>query len=122
MIKEILAVGFGGFLGSICRYFVSIITKNVDCNLPLGTLIVNVLGCFFIGFFYAIANRYILFSNTLTLLLTTGFCGGFTTFSTFSRESLILIQNGNYFTFFAYILLSIILGIFAVAVGVWLGK
>ena len=90
--------------------------------LPWGTLAVNLLGCFIIGVIYALFSKHTSTSNSLFLLLTTGFCGGFTTFSTFANESLQMLQNGNISGFITYILLSLIAGLALVALGYWIIK
>lgn len=122
MLKEILIVGFGGFVGSVMRYLISLALKTVGSGFPFGTLVANVLGCFFIGFFYGLASRHLFVSPNLLLLLTTGFCGGFTTFSTFSKESLCMIQHGDYMMFALYVLGSLLLGLLAVWGGVVVAK
>ena len=122
MLKEIMFVGTGGFVGSIVRYLVSVAMKHVGTGFPWGTLIVNVLGCFLIGLFYGLADRFTSMSSHLLLFLTVGVCGGFTTFSTFSREGLGLLQGGNVWAFAAYVLASVVLGLLAVCLGGWAVK
>ena len=86
-------------------------------NFPAGTFVVNILGCFLIGLFNALAAKNNLISPELQLALTTGFCGGFTTFSTFANENMNLLRNGDYGYFSLYIILSVALGIGAVILG-----
>jgi CrcB protein len=86
---------------------------------PWSTFAVNILGSFLIGVFYALSARFHL-SNETRLFLTVGLCGGFTTFSTFSNESLFLFKEGLYPALVSYILSSILLGVLAVWVGAWL--
>lgn len=119
MLKSILFVGIGSFFGGIVRYIISYLMKNVSSyqTFPWATLIVNLIGCFLIGIIFAIFSKYSNTNNPLYLLLATGFCGGFTTFSTFANESLQMIQSGNILGFVSYTLTSIILGIILV----WLG-
>ncbi|MBB5334783.1 CrcB protein [Chryseobacterium koreense] len=88
-------------------------------SFPMGTFVVNLLGCFLIGLF---TSYFMKFDNPLKFLLIAGFCGGFTTFSTFSAENVSLWQSGNYGILALYILLSIIFGIFAVYLGLNLSK
>lgn len=84
-----------------------------DILFPWPTFVANILGCLLIGIFYEYSTKWGL-SPEARLLLTTGLCGGFTTFSTFSYESMTLLQNGHYTVFSTYLILSIILGITAV--------
>ena len=123
MYKTIIAVGLGGFIGSVLRYLVSRLTAGVDfASLPLGTLTVNVLGCFVLGLLTGLFERTGNLSPELRLLLTTGVCGGFTTFSTFSNDGLILIKQEFYGMFALYTLLSITLGVLAAFAGGAFGR
>ena len=118
MIKSILIVGCGSFVGGALRYLISILMKNESASsFPIGTLFVNILGCFLIGVIYGLFVRYSTTSHMLCLLLTTGFCGGFTTFSTFANESLQMLQAGNVGGFIGYVAASVILGILLVLFG-----
>ena len=123
ILKSIFIVGIGSFIGGAIRYIISTLMKT-SCNtfLPWGTLAVNLIGCFIIGALYALFSKHTSTSNSLFLLLTTGFCGGFTTFSTFANESLQMLQNGNIGGFITYILLSLIAGLALVALGYWIIK
>jgi crcB protein len=122
MLKDLLYVGAGSFVGGVARYFVSLAMKGVG-GFPWATFIVNVVGCLLIGLLWGLSVRS---SNALSghlgLFLTVGFCGGFTTFSTFSKESLALLQTGSYLTFILYAVGSILLGLAAVALGYLLTK
>jgi CrcB protein len=85
MFKASLFIGIGGFLGSISRYLLSqYVDKKIITLFPFGTFTVNILGCFLLGLLYALAEKEQVLTNELRLLLTVGFCGSFTTFSTFS--------------------------------------
>lgn len=118
MFKQILLVGFGGFIGSVARYFVSRLNVNYDIySIPVGTLSVNVIGSLIIGFLTGIAAKSELLTLEWRLFLMVGICGGFTTFSSFTNENLILIHNGQYLTVMLYTALSILLGFTAVFVG-----
>lgn len=116
MNYEILLIFLGGGAGSSLRYLVSVFTKEwfgtASASFPLPTLIVNVLGSFLIGLFYQYSQRWGI-SSEMRLLLTTGFCGGFTTFSTFSYEGLNLLRSGMYGTYALYLILSLVLGLLA---------
>ena len=103
MVKEILYIGAGGFIGSVLRYLVSQLMKQTGGGFPWGTLIVNLLGCLLIGILGGLISRNGNISHNLALFLTVGLCGGFTTFST-------------------YIATSVILGVLAVALGLWIIK
>ena len=97
MIKNLFLVLLGGGLGSISRYLLSFyLTKNNVSNFPWATFIANSVGCLLIGLFFGYIQKNNLQNETLKLLLITGFCGGFTTFSTFSLENIQFIQNQNY--------------------------
>ena len=109
-----LLVGIGGFAGSVCRYLISLLPLTPSLGFPLKTLVTNVLGAFIIGLLAAVAMKYTDWDPRLTLLLKTGFCGGFTTFSTFALESSDLIGKGQWGIAIAYMLLSVVLSVLAV--------
>ena len=110
---NILAVGFGGALGAVCRYLLGQVIPKLGSGFPLATFAVNLLGCFAIGLVVGIAGRNTDIDPRLVLFLQTGICGGFTTFSTFSLESLTLIEEGQITIGILYIVLSVLLGLFA---------
>ncbi len=118
MIKNILLIGLGGFLGSIARYLVSRLNHYLDwMSVPFGTLIVNVAGSFLIGFLIGISEKSPALTVELRMLLMVGLCGGFTTFSSFSGENLMLMRNGQFLSILLYTGLSIVLGFAAVYFG-----
>ena len=114
MLNNVLLVAFGGALGSVCRYLLS--GWNVE-SFPFGTFVVNIVGSLLIGFLVGWVNRGVLVPE-MKLLLVTGFCGGFTTFSTFANESFVMLKVGDALLAALYVALSVFLGILAV----WLGS
>ncbi len=117
MLRALLIAGSGSFIGGALRYLVSQLMKPVSAGFPFGTFCVNILGCFLIGLLYGLFAKYSSTSSDWCLLLTTGLCGGFTTFSTFCNESVSMMQNGNWGTLFLYIVGSVLLGLAAVLLG-----
>ena len=122
MIKDLLLVGLGSGLGGMCRYLVSQLLVTTQNGFPWGTFTVNIVGSLLIGLLWGLSSRFPSLSPVLTLLFMVGFCGGFTTFSTFSREGLTLLQMQNYTLFLLYTLGSVVLGILAVMMGYIWGK
>ena len=118
MIKNILLIGLGGSIGSIARYFVSKLNNQIEwLSIPIGTLAVNVIGSFLIGFLIGISEKSPILTVELRMFLMVGLCGGFTTFSSFSGENLMLMRNGQFLPLFLYTGLSILLGFTAVYLG-----
>ncbi len=118
MIK-LVAIACGGALGSLCRYGLSLGSEKItNWSLPLGTFLANMLGCFLIGIFWGYFDR-IPISNEFRLFLFTGFLGGFTTFSTFARESAQLFKANEPLQATAYLLASNIIGVLVVLVGLY---
>lgn len=109
-----LAVGIGGFLGSICRYLVGLIPMKDSSGFPYKTFAINVLGAFVLGCISAYAAKNSNVSPRLILFLKVGVCGGFTTFSTFAYESSSLFSGGRSMIAVLYVILSITAGILAV--------
>jgi fluoride exporter len=118
MIKNILLVGFGGFIGSVGRYFLSRLNLSLDIlAIPVGTLSVNIIGSYLIGFLTGMSEKSALITTEMRLFLMVGLCGGFTTFSSFTSENLVLMHNGQFLSVFLYTGLSILLGFIAVYLG-----
>lgn len=119
MFKTILIVGAGGFLGSIARYLTQVYAEKIfHTTFPLGTFIANMLGCFIIGLAFALAEKGDLMSAEWRIFLTVGFCGGFTTFSSFAYNNFSFLKDQTLWPFFLNIGLSVFLGILAVYLGV----
>ena len=119
-IRNIIAVGAGSFIGGIARYLVSLAMKGISKGFPWATLLVNLLGCLIIGLLWGFLSRNASESTSWGLFLTVGLCGGFTTFSTFSKEAFTMLQTGQIWGFASYIALSILAGIALVAIGYYL--
>ncbi|WP_318503524.1 fluoride efflux transporter CrcB [Bacillus sp. T3] len=107
---KLIFVMLGGFFGAICRFALGE-WLNADNGFPIGTLIINILGCFFLGWFLTFGSIKKKVNPELTLLIGTGFTGAFTTFSTFSVETLRLLQKDFIFQAVIYVLLSIFVGL-----------
>ncbi|MBN9352348.1 MAG: fluoride efflux transporter CrcB [Chitinophagaceae bacterium] len=123
MNRTLLLVGIGGFLGSISRYGLALwMTRFFPSSFPSGTFTVNIFGCFLIGLFYGLSERYDWFTPELRIFLATGFCGGFTTFSSFAYENISLLRLSQYFTFAFYTISSVALGLVGVIAGIFITK
>jgi len=122
MLSNLLLVGIGGFLGSALRFLISMmINRQFTTHFPFGTFTVNIVGSLIIGILYGLWAREILDDNASRIWIA-GFCGGFTTFSTFSYDGITLINHGQFLTFFLYASASVILGLLAVFAGMALVK
>lgn len=117
-MKDLLFVGLGGFLGSVLRYGIGLgITRLFEPRFYIGTLTVNLIGSLFIGILFAFFAKQ---QSNVSNFLIAGFCGGFTTFSTFSLESLKLVKQNLYLEFFAYASISMIGGMLLCFLGFYL--
>ena len=121
-MKNVLLVFLGGGLGSSLRYLISKYLNQLENSIALGTFTVNILGSLLIGIIMGFALKNDTPSSTLTLLVATGICGGFTTFSAFALENYQLLKTGDITNFIVYTLGSVALGIVAVFIGIWLVK
>ena len=116
IIKNLLFVGAGGAFGSIARYAVSLLFSHFAIGSEWATLLVNVVGSFFIGLFIPVL------SNSAYLFAVVGFCGGFTTFSTFSSQVLNLFQAGERLTAIAYMAVSVVVSVMMVLLGIYVAQ
>src|SRR4051812_7233574 len=112
MLNNILLVGLGGAVGSILRYLCQ---RSLNLNFPYGTLLVNILGCLLIGLLWGLFTKRI--DESIRLLLITGFCGGFTTFSTFTYEGVQMMMEDRWIIFSIYTASSVLLGLLATFLG-----
>ena len=122
--KTLILIGVGGAIGSIARFLCQkyIYDASPGSNFPWGTFVVNISGCLLIGIFYALAEKGQLMNAEWRLFLTTGFCGGFTTFSAFAYENVTLLRTANVLGFSLYTAGSVFLGILATYLGILLVK
>lgn len=119
MLKDLIIIGSGGFVGAAGRYLVSKLTMSFwHGAFPLGTFVVNIVGCFIIGLLFGLLAHTNILNHNHNLLLVTGFCGGFTTFSTFANEMWVLGHKDDWWTFAIYLTLSVVVGILCV----WAGR
>lgn len=119
MTKFILAVGIGSMIGGICRFLLTYyVQEKFLTQFPYGTFAVNVLGCLLIGFVFGISERSAV-DPAWKFFFITGVLGGFTTFSSFSNETVLLLRNGQALTAVTYVLVSVITGLLATFAGIF---
>ncbi|MEM6686450.1 MAG: fluoride efflux transporter CrcB [Bacteroidota bacterium] len=121
-MKQLLLVFIGGGFGSTFRYLLSKYLNSPAGGIPYGTFAANILGSLCIGIILGFASKNQSFSEQYTLLLATGFCGGFTTFSTFAYENHVFLKSGDFLSFFLYTIASFVIGFAAVFLGIFLVK
>jgi CrcB protein len=121
-MKQFLLVFVGGGFGSMLRFAFGKFLNNSQNGIPYGTFAANIIGSLLIGIILGLAAKNDTLSSNQTLLLATGFCGGFTTFSTFAYENHVLLKSGDFMTFAIYTIASFILGFLAVFFGMYLAK
>lgn len=121
-MKQLALVFVGGGIGSVLRYLLSNFLNSYKSGIPYGTLAANVLGSLLIGIILGAAIKNETLSTNTVLFLATGFCGGFTTFSTFAYENHVFLKNGDFMTFALYTIASFVVGFTMVFLGMWLVK
>ena len=121
-MKSILLVFLGGGFGSVLRYIIGKYLNNTENGIPYGTFAANILGSLLIGIILGLAAKNDSLTQNQTLLLATGFCGGFTTFSAFAYENHVFLKAGDFTSFAIYTIASFIVGFLAVFFGMYLVK
>lgn len=123
LIRNLILIGIGGCIGSIFRYLSQQFVQNhYPSSIPLGTMLVNIAGCFIIGVVYALSDKGNLLSPEMRIFLATGFCGGFTTFSSFAYENVSMILDGEFLYTSIYLLISVVIGFGATHAGILMIK
>lgn len=122
--KEILVVAFGGALGSVCRFLLSRWVQILIPyeNLPWGIIVVNILGCFSIGILYSLFSYHPMISPLWRVGLMIGILGGFTTFSSFTLDTIHLLEKGSALFALLNVLISLVVCLFATEFGVWITR
>ena len=121
-MKQLLLVFIGGGFGSVLRYVIGKYLNNPETGIPYGTFVANILGSLLIGIILGLAAKNNTLSENHTLLLATGFCGGFTTFSAFAYENHLFLKSGDFTSFALYTIASFIVGFLAVFAGLYIIK
>lgn len=121
-MKQLILVFIGGGLGSTLRYVIGKYMNSTETGIPWGTFTANILGSFIIGIILGMAAKNDALSSNQTLLLATGFCGGFTTFSTFAYENHVFLKSGDFTSFALYTIGSFIVAFLAVFAGLFIAK
>ncbi|MCH2194653.1 fluoride efflux transporter CrcB [Kordia sp.] len=121
-MKSLLLVFLGGGFGSTLRFLLGKYINSSATGIPYGTFAANILGSLLIGIILGLASKNQAISEQYTLLLATGFCGGFTTFSTFAYENHVFLKSGDFMTFAMYTIASFVIGFAAVFLGIYVVK
>ncbi|WP_027395447.1 fluoride efflux transporter CrcB [Aquimarina latercula] len=121
-MKQLLLVFIGGGTGSVARFLISKYLNNEATGIPYGTFTANILGSFLIGIILGLALKNNVLSQNTILFLATGFCGGFTTFSTFAYENHMLLRSGDFINFGLYAIGTFVIGFLLVFLGMWIAK
>lgn len=123
MIKTLLIVALGGSLGSVLRFILQrSFAPEQQGGFPTGTLVVNLTGCLLIGILWGLSERSNAFTSEMKLFLFTGLCGGFTTFSAYSQEALLLLRDGRFYLFFLYAGCTLLAGFCLTWLGYYISK
>ncbi|WP_299118974.1 fluoride efflux transporter CrcB [uncultured Winogradskyella sp.] len=121
-MKQLLLVFVGGGFGSVLRFIIGKWLNSSENGIPYGTFAANIIGSLLIGIILGLAAKNETLSQSQTLLLATGFCGGFTTFSTFAYENHVFLKSGDFTSFALYTIASFVIGFLAVFLGLYLVK
>ncbi|MEM0518594.1 MULTISPECIES: fluoride efflux transporter CrcB [Aequorivita] len=121
-MKQLALVFIGGGLGSTLRYGLAKYLNSYETGIPYGTLAANILGSLLIGIILGVALKNETLSQNTVLFLATGFCGGFTTFSTFAYENHLFLKAGDFISFALYTMASFVVGFAMVFLGMWVAK
>ena len=121
-MKQLIFVFLGGGFGSVLRFIIGKWLNNSETGIPYGTFVANIIGSLLIGIILSLAAKNDTLSQSQTLLLATGFCGGFTTFSTFAYENHVFLKTGDFTSFALYTIGSFVVGFLAVFIGIFLVK
>ncbi|WP_296312348.1 fluoride efflux transporter CrcB [Winogradskyella sp. UBA3174] len=121
-MKQLILVFVGGGFGSVLRFIIGKWLNNSENGIPYGTFAANIIGSLLIGIILGLAAKNETLSQSQTLLLATGFCGGFTTFSTFAYENHVFLKSGDFASFAIYTIASFVVGFLAIFLGMYLVK
>ena len=121
-MKQLLLVLIGGIFGSVLRFIIAKYLNSSENGIPYGTFAANIIGSLLIGIILGLAAKNNTLTENQTLLLATGFCGGFTTFSTFAYENHVFLKTGDLTSFAIYTIASFVIGFLAVFLGMYLVK
>ena len=121
-MKQLILVFIGGGFGSVMRYIIGKHLNSTETGIPWGTFAANIIGSFIIGIILGLALKQNTLSNNTVLFIAGGFCGGFTTFSTFAYENHIFLKSGDFTSFAVYTIASFVVGFLAVFLGLYLVK
>ena len=121
-MKHAILVFIGGGFGSVLRFVIGKYLNNTETGIPYGTFLANIVGSLLIGMILGLAAKNSTLSQSQTVLLATGFCGGFTTFSTFAYENHVFLKSGDFTSFALYTMASFVIGFLAVFLGLYLVK